>query len=69
MDALLDLIEETLDGAHEEVTLLIPYKDGDVTQRILATMNVPALSYRADGTLLTVRCGRRSLAKLSRYIL
>ena len=66
-DALLDLIEETLTGSPVEITLLLPYRDGDITQHILETMNVLEQSYRADGTLLTVRCGRRLAEKYSSY--
>ena len=69
VDVLLDLIEETLDGGSAEYALLLPYKDGALTQRILSTMQVLEKSFREDGTFLRVRCGKRAIAKLSAYLL
>lgn len=69
VDVLLDLIEETLDGGSAEYALLLPYKEGALTQRILSTMQVLEKSFREDGTFLRVRCGKRAIAKLSAYLM
>ena len=68
MDALLDLIEETLNGEAEEYTFLIPYRDGQITARILESMEILSQEHKEDGTLLRVRCGKKQARKFMEWM-
>ena len=68
IEALLDLIEETLDGAPAEHTFLIPYRHGQIVARMIDSMEVLSQEHREDGTLLRVRCGNKRAQRYATYL-
>lgn len=67
MEALLDVIEETLDGPKGEHTFLVPYDKGQVAAVLSETTQVLSLEYTEAGTMMRVYCGIRRAVRYAAY--
>lgn len=55
IDALLHAIDTCLSKEDKEVTLLIPFSEGQIVSILTKEANILSTEYLADGTLITVR--------------
>ena len=65
---LWDLIEKKLQEGKELCAFLIPYAQGAVLHQLQETAEVTETEYRADGTLVKVRCSHKVRTKYEKYI-
>ena len=65
---ILDLIENELFKEYEEVTLLIPFNEGELVSYFNENTNILSQDYTNDGTLLTLELSPIEIKKYANYI-
>jgi len=68
LDELLKKIEVHFSSRNQEMTLLIPYADGDKITELHDMATIRSTEYREDGTLLTVSVPHERTARFEKYI-
>ena len=69
LDALIDLIEETLKQGDTLCELLIPYSEGGVLNAITASSIVESTEYLPEGTKIVAHLSAKNAAKYATYLL
>ena len=67
IDALLDLIEQSLFGGELEKTFLIPYADGGAEHLLRTQAGILSCDYREDGILIRCMLPARLYGKIKAY--
>ena len=68
LDALIDLIEETLKRGDTLCELLIPYSDGGVLNTITSTSTVESTEYLPEGVKVIAHLSAKNAQKYAEFI-
>jgi GTP-binding protein HflX len=68
LNELVEMIGAQLYADYITADFLIPYHEGQIVSYLMENSEVQATEHRADGTRLTVRCGRADLEKYKEYL-
>lgn len=68
IDKVLELISESLFKDFEEVTMLVPYTEGDIVSYLNEHTNIISQEYINEGTMITVELNHAQRMKYASYI-
>lgn len=68
IEGLTEMIYDVIFSGSKELTLLIPYSNGDLLNRLHKYSTVYSEEYTEEGTLAKINCPKRFISEVTRYI-